>query len=69
MAAPDHQCVLEVDTTGPMDNVSWYDIWAAAVAVTGMCVRSGKTGKATGLGELRRSNETYSRMTLTIVYR
>lgn len=52
-----------------MDNVSWYDIWAAAVAVTGMCVRSGKTGKATGLGELRRSNETFSGMTLTMVYR
>lgn len=50
-ASPDHLCALEVDTTGPVENVSWYDIWAAAVAVNGMCVRSGKTGKATGLGE------------------
>lgn len=53
MAAPDHLCVLEIDTTGPEENVSWYDIWAAAVAVNGMCVRMGMTGKATGLGEPR----------------
>lgn len=56
MAAPDRLCVLEVDTTGPVEDVSWYDIWAAAVAVTGMCIRIGKTGKATDLGKLRLSN-------------
>lgn len=54
MTAPDHLCLLEVDTTGPTEHVSWYDIWAAAVAVNGMCVRNGKTGKATRLGELKR---------------
>lgn len=58
MAAPDQLCVLEVDTTGPVENVSWYDIWAAVVAVNGMCVREGKTGKATGLGELRPCHQT-----------
>lgn len=50
-SSPDRLCVLEVDTTGPVEDVSWYDIWAAAVAVTGMCIRIGKTGKATDLGE------------------
>lgn len=54
LAAPDHLCLLEVDTTGPIEDVSWYDIWAAVVAVNGMCVREGKTGNATGLGEIRR---------------
>ncbi|CAD6577429.1 MAG: hypothetical protein ASARMPRED_008273 [Alectoria sarmentosa] len=34
-ASPDHLCVLVIDTTGPVENVSWI----------------GKTGKATGLGE------------------
>ena len=58
MEAPDHLCVLQVDTSGPVDNVSWYDIWAAAVALTGICIRNGQTGKATDLGELRR----YQRM-------
>ena len=51
MAAPDHLCILVIDTTGPIENVSSYDIWAAAVAVTGMCIRTGKTGKATSLGK------------------
>lgn len=60
MAAPDHLCVLGVDTTGPVESVSWYDIWAAAVALTGMCVRRGKIGKATGLGELRESNGLFN---------
>ena len=53
MPAPDRLCVLEVDTTGPLEKVSWYDIWAAVVAVNGICVRNGKTGKAVGLGEYR----------------
>lgn len=49
-ASPDRLCVLGIDTRGPLEDVSWYDIWQAAVAVTGMCVRDGKTGKATDLG-------------------
>ena len=53
LAAPDNLCYLEVDTMGPVDKVSWYDIWAAVVAINGVCVRNGKTGKATSLGELR----------------
>lgn len=50
--------------------IQWYDIWAAAVAVNGMCVRNGKTGKATGLGELNRFKwNDYSVLALTVVYR
>ena len=49
MTAPDGLC----DTTGPVESVSFFDIWAAAVAINGMCVRRGKTGKAIGLGKLR----------------
>ena len=51
--APDDQCTIEIDTTLPTEKVSWYDIWAAAVAINGICIRSGKTGKATDLGESR----------------
>lgn len=49
--------------------MSWYDIWAAVVAVNGMCVRSGKTGKAMGLGEPTWSDGTISGTGLTIAYR
>ena len=70
MAAPDHLCILEVDTTGPVEIVSWYDIWAAVIAINGMCVRIGKTGKATGLGELRRFSRIFPLTTwLMIAYR
>lgn len=40
-------------TPGFSDRASWYDLWAAAVAVDGMCARSGKTGKAYLLGKMQ----------------
>lgn len=43
-------CTITVDTTAPEDKASWYDIWAAAVAIDGMCVRNGRTGKSRFLG-------------------
>ena len=52
-----------------MENVSWYDIWEAAVAINGMCVRRGQTGKATDLGELRLSDYILMCTALTILYR
>ena len=52
-----------------MEKVSWYDIWEAAVAINGMCVRRGKTGNATDLGELRLSNYILMCTALTILYR
>ena len=33
--------------------MSWYDLWQAAVALDGMCARSGKTGKSRFLGIFR----------------
>ena len=33
------------------DSASWYDLWAAGVAVNEMCVRKGKLGTADNLGE------------------
>ena len=68
-AAPDNQCTIEIDTTLPIENVSWYDIWAAAVAINGMCIRIGKTGMAADLGELRLSNNIARCTALTIVHR
>ena len=68
-AAPDNQCTIEIDTTLPMENVSWYDIWAAAVAINGMCIRSGKTGKATDLGEFTLFNDIPMYTALTRVQR
>ena len=34
------------------DSASWYDLWAAAVALDGMCARSGKEGQAFSLGKM-----------------
>ncbi|KAL8846862.1 MAG: hypothetical protein Q9221_008061 [Calogaya cf. arnoldii] len=47
-------CTITIDTTAPEDTASWYDIWAAAVAVDGMCVRAGKTGRSRFLGTRRK---------------
>lgn len=44
-------CTITIDTTVPEDTASWYDLWAAAVALDGMCARNGRPGKARFLGE------------------
>jgi len=46
-------CTITIDITVPEDKVSWYDLWAAAVALDGMCARGRKTGQARFLGKLR----------------
>lgn len=52
----DHQCKITIRTTGKgagrTDVWSWGQFWEGAVAVAGMCVREGKEGVQTGLGEL-----------------
>ncbi|MCJ1451162.1 hypothetical protein MMC28_001497 [Mycoblastus sanguinarius] len=48
--ALDRACVLVVGTFGPTDTTSWYEIWEAAVAISGMCVCNGNVGAARGLG-------------------
>lgn len=45
------QCRILVDITAPQDQASWYDIWAAAVALDGMCARAERAGKSRFLGE------------------
>ncbi|KAL8853931.1 MAG: hypothetical protein Q9221_001239 [Calogaya cf. arnoldii] len=46
------QLVATVDVTNTYrERASWYDIWAATVAIAGMCVRHGKGGTASWLGD------------------
>ncbi|KAL8947773.1 MAG: hypothetical protein Q9222_005982 [Ikaeria aurantiellina] len=45
------QLVATVDiTTRNKETAAWYDIWAATVAIGGMCVRQGRGGTASWLG-------------------
>ncbi|KAI4253309.1 MAG: hypothetical protein L6R42_007634, partial [Xanthoria sp. 1 TBL-2021] len=45
------QLVTTVDLTNTNhEKASWYDIWAATVAIAGMCVMQGKGGTASWLG-------------------
>ncbi|KAL9597053.1 MAG: hypothetical protein Q9219_005382 [cf. Caloplaca sp. 3 TL-2023] len=46
-----HQCKAVVRTTAGTDKMTFYDMWEAIVAVTGMCVRFGNTGSALQRGE------------------
>ena len=34
-----------------VDQASWYDLWAAGVAINEMCVRTGQLGTASDIGE------------------
>ncbi|CAL8574451.1 hypothetical protein XPA_000410 [Xanthoria parietina] len=46
------QLVATVDLTNTdREKASWYDIWAATVAIGGMCVQQGKGGTASWLGD------------------
>ncbi len=48
---------------------SWYDIWAAAVAVNQMCVVQGRSGQALDVGmlllmiQIRRCSSSVTRLT------
>ena len=43
--------MITIDSTAEIETVSWYDLWQAAVAVDGMCVRLGRGGRARFLGK------------------
>ena len=45
-------CAVVVNTRGPLDTASWFEVWAGAVAIVAMCVRGGLAGISTGQGEL-----------------
>lgn len=51
----DHTCKMTIRTTGKgsgnTDLWSWERFWEVGVALVGMCVREGKEGVQTGLGE------------------
>ena len=44
----DGQCAIEVSIDGAPAEARWYDLWGAAVAVVGMCVRFGSDGAWSG---------------------
>jgi hypothetical protein len=45
-------CAVIVNTRGPLDTASWYEVWEGARAVAGMCVRRRLGGVSTGQGVL-----------------
>lgn len=55
----DRKCVIELQITGDLLIASWYKLWAAAVAVVGMCVRKGQDGVATVEGRSNLSVHVY----------
>lgn len=42
-----HICAVSIDINGKSMTTSWYNLWADAVAVTGVCVARGKWGVST----------------------
>lgn len=44
-------CAVVVNTRGPLDSASWFEMWAGAGAVAAMCVRRGLAGISTGQGD------------------
>lgn len=44
-------CAVVVNTRGPLDSASWFEMWAGAGAVAAMCVRRGMVGISTGQGD------------------
>lgn len=55
LTEPTGKCTIYIaNISGFSDRASWYDLWAAAVALDGMCARSGKTGQAYVLGAYRK---------------
>ncbi|KAF6236258.1 hypothetical protein HO173_005889 [Letharia columbiana] len=48
----DDKCVVQIFSTGPSDISTWYRMWEAVTAVFSVCVRAGRGGVYTGLGDL-----------------
>ena len=47
----DRRCKMSIRTNGPTDTASRYQFWTVAVALTGICVRSGQSGTRDNLGK------------------
>lgn len=54
LAATGPRCAVTVskDQQSPYCKASWFDFWAAGVAISTVCVRKGMSGSVHGLGEL-----------------
>ena len=48
----DDKCVVQIFSTGESDISSWFEMWEAVTAVFSVCVRGGRGGVFTRLGEL-----------------
>ena len=42
---------MSLSMHGTAETADWYTLWEHAVAINGMCVRQGRTGKVTRLGK------------------
>ena len=51
----DRNCAMTIKLTGSSDTAKWWQFWEAAVQLTGVCVRGGKGGKSSGIGESKAS--------------
>ena len=45
-------CAVLVNTRGPLDTSSWYEVWAGANAIMALCVSKSVGGISTGQGML-----------------
>ena len=50
----DGRCIVTLDTIGREDIATWYEVWAAVMAVDDMCMRFGRVGKAMEIGKCSR---------------
>ena len=50
----DGRCWMSLSVDGLEDMADWFSLWEHAVAIKAMCVRQGRIGEATRLGESRR---------------
>lgn len=58
--------MIEIEITGELIIASWYKLWAAAIAVVGVCVTYGKDGVAIIQGRLHFLPTNFSRELLSI---
>lgn len=47
-----HDCVLDIESAGRIDTISWYQLWQETNAIFSLCVRKGRTGYSRGCGEI-----------------
>ena len=43
-------CAVVINSRGPLDTANWFEMWAGARAIAGICLRKGVGGISTGQG-------------------